>query len=101
VCVFDLKAPGKKRVLTVCDDDDEGKDDNTLGIVVVLFIIFDACVCLCSRGAVEALVALRDDTGGLGARFDEASSAFGVGRFGKLLLARIKTCHWGSYWKTN
>ena len=42
MCVFVLKAPGKKRVLTVCDDDDEGKDDDTLGIVVVLFTIFDA-----------------------------------------------------------
>lgn len=78
------------------DDDDEEKDGFDAFVVGV-----DVRVRLCSSGAFEALVALGDDAGGLGARFDEASSAFGVGRFGKLLLARIKTCHWGSYWKTN
>lgn len=55
------------------DDDDEEKDGDAFVVGV------DVRVRLCSRGAFEALVALGDDAGGLGARFDEASSTLGAG----------------------
>jgi len=56
------------------DDDDEEKDGFDAFVVGV-----DVRVRLCSSGAFEALVALGDDAGGLGARFDEASSTLGAG----------------------
>jgi len=55
------------------DDDDEEKDGDAFVVGV------DVRVRLCSSGAFEALVALGDDAGGLGARFDEASSTLGAG----------------------
>ena len=55
------------------DDDDEEKDGDAFVVGV------DVRVRLCSRGAFEALVALGDDAGGLGARFDEAPSTLGAG----------------------
>ena len=54
-------------------DDDEEKDGDAFVVGV------DVRVRLCSSGAFEALVALGDDAGGLGARFDEASSTLGAG----------------------
>ena len=56
------------------DDDDEEKDGCDAFVVGV-----DVRVRLCSRGAFEALVALGDDAGGLGARFDEAPSTLSAG----------------------
>ena len=55
------------------DDDDEEKNGDAFVVGV------DVRVRLCSSGAFEALVALGDDAGGLGARFDEASSTLGAG----------------------
>ena len=55
------------------DDDDEEKDGDAFVVCV------DVRVRLCSRGAFEALVALGDDAGGLGARFDEAPSTLSAG----------------------
>ena len=55
------------------DDDDEEKDGDAFVVGV------DVRVRLCSSGAFETLVALGDDAGGLGARFDEASSTLGAG----------------------
>tara|TARA_B100001758_G_C18403066_1_gene610242 strand:+ start:158 stop:505 length:348 start_codon:yes stop_codon:yes gene_type:complete len=56
------------------DDDDEEKDGFDAFVVGV-----DVRVRLCSSGAFEALVALGDDAGGLGARFDEAPSTLSAG----------------------
>ena len=55
------------------DDDDEEKDGDAFVVGV------DVRVRLCSSGAFEALVALGDDAGGLGARFDEAPSTLSAG----------------------
>lgn len=54
-------------------DDDEEKDGDAFVVGV------DVRVRLCSSGAFEALVALGDDAGGLGARFDEAPSTLSAG----------------------